>query len=102
RVVEQKRWTERLFSLRVEAALPPFHAGQFGKLALPMLTEKGEELVARAYSFVNAPAERPYEFYYISVPDGPLTARLVALQPGDNVYLSKNPSGFLTLLEAPQ
>src|SRR4051812_38044424 len=45
RVVGQKRWADNLFSLQVDADLPPFMPGQFNKLALPMVTEKGEELV---------------------------------------------------------
>ncbi len=97
RVVEQRRWTERLLSLRIEAEDIPFEAGQFVKLALPV---EGE-MLARAYSFANAPAERPYEFYYVIVPDGPLTMRLARLQPGDPVWLSPRAAGFLVLSEVP-
>ena len=100
RVVGQKRWADNLFSLQVDADLPPFLPGQFNKLALPMLTDKGEELVARSYSYVNAPDERPHEFYYITVPGGPLTTRLQVLQAGDVIYLAKGAHGFLTLAEA--
>lgn len=102
RVVGQKRWADNLYSLRVDADLPPFMPGQFNKLALPMVTEKGEEMVARAYSYVNAPDERPHEFYYIGVPDGPLTTRLQQLAPGDTIYLANGAHGFLTLAEAAQ
>ena len=97
RVIEQRQWAERLFSLRVEAEDIVFEAGQFTKLALPA---EGE-MLARAYSFVSAPQERPYEFYYVTVTDGPLTQRLARLVPGDALFLSPNPSGFLVLSEVP-
>ena len=97
KVVGQKQWTDRLYSLQVDAALAPFEAGQFGKLALII---DGQE-VARPYSFVNAPEEQPHEFYYIAVPEGPLTSRLVALQAGDSILLAPNPAGFLVLSEVP-
>jgi ferredoxin--NADP+ reductase len=94
-VAGQKRWTERLFSLSVNADVRPFEAGQFAKLALAV----DGEMVARPYSFVNAPRERPHEFYYVTVPGGPLTQRLPRLEAGDNVYLAPQPSGFLVLSE---
>ena len=96
-VVAQKRWTERLFSLRVNAELAGFEAGQFAKLALAL----GGEMVARPYSFVNAPRERPHEFYYVTLPEGPLTQRLCKLDSGDTLYLAPRPSGFLVLSEVP-
>ncbi len=96
-VVAQRRWTERLYSLRVDADIGAFEAGQFAKLALGV----DGEMVARPYSFVNAPKERPYEFYYIVVPEGPLTPRLARLEPRDVVFLAPNPSGFLVLSEVP-
>jgi len=95
-VAAQTRWTERLFSLKVEADIA-FEAGQFAKLALDV---EGERL-ARPYSFVNAPDERPHEFYYVTLPDGPLTQRLCKLQAGDRVYLAPRPAGFLALSEVP-
>jgi ferredoxin--NADP+ reductase len=97
-VVDQQRWTDRLYSLRVDAALEPFRAGQFGRLAL----EIGGEMVARPYSFVNAPHETPHEFYYIHLDQGPLTSRLTALAPGDRVFLAPRAAGFLTLAEVPE
>src|SRR5713101_2218890 len=83
-VVNQKRWTETLYTLQVEADVARFEAGQFAKLAL---AAEGE-MVARPYSFVNAPNERPHEFYYVTLPDGPLTQRLRKLQAGDAIYLA--------------
>lgn len=97
RVVGQTRWTERLYSLRVEAQGPAFQAGQFAKLAL----EIDGEMVARPYSFVNAPGTQPHEFYYVTAPGGPLTVRLVTLVPGDNIKLAPAAAGFLVLSEVP-
>ena len=96
-VVTQKRWTERLYSLMVDAEINAFEAGQFAKLALTL----GGEMVARPYSFVNAPKERPHEFYYVALPEGPLTQRLCNLKPGDAISLAPRPSGFLVLSEVP-
>ena len=96
-VVDQKRWTQTLFSLKVNAEVAAFEAGQFAKLALAV---EGE-MVARPYSFVNAPRERPYEFYYVTLPDGPLTQRLCKLGAGNAIYLAPRPAGFLVLSEIP-
>ena len=97
RVSGQRQWTDNLYSLFVEADLAPFAAGQFGKLAMQI---DGVE-VARPYSFVNAPQERPYEFYYVAVPGGPLTPHLAKLQAGDTILVARNPAGFLVLSEVP-
>jgi len=96
-VVERHQWAERLFSLRVEAAIEPFEAGQFGRLALVI----GDELISRPYSFVNAPHEHPLDFYFIVIPDGALTPRLAALEPGDKVWVGRKGAGFFTLSQVP-
>src|SRR5258707_7088283 len=90
-VVDQKRWTETLFTLCVKAEVAGFEAGQFAKLALAV---EGE-MIARPYSFVNAPKERPHEFYYVTLPDGPLTQRLHRMKAGDAIYLAPRPAGVL-------
>lgn len=97
RVAGQTRWTDRLFSLRVQAPFGPFEAGQFTKLALDI----GGERVARPYSLVNAPGTEPLEFYYNVVAAGPLSPRLAALEPGDAMHVAPNPAGFLVLREVP-
>lgn len=97
RVVAQRRWTEELYSICIEAALPPFQAGQFGRIGLMIDGER----VMRPYSFVNAPGETPHEFYYIIVPDGPLTARLPALAAGDEILINEKANGFLVISEVP-
>ena len=97
KVVAQRSWSEGLLSLQVEADRIDFEAGQFTKLALPV----DGAMLARAYSFVNAPREQPYEFYYNIVPDGPLTGRLARLQAGDAIWLAPHAVGFLVLSEVP-
>ncbi len=49
-VVENYRWTERLTSLKIEAALGPVQAGQFVRLGLEI---DGEIVVARASKYVS-------------------------------------------------
>ncbi|QBQ54884.1 ferredoxin--NADP reductase [Nitrosococcus wardiae] len=93
RVIANHHWTEQLYSLRVEAPVEPFEAGQFGRLGLVI----DDEFVARSYSFVNSPQENYLEFYSITVPDGPLSNRLVKLEPNDPVWVSRKAAGFLTL-----
>jgi ferredoxin--NADP+ reductase len=97
KVVGVRHWTDRLYSIMVEAPVEPFQAGQFGKLAM----EINGEVVGRPYSYVNAPNERPLEFYYITVDGGPLTERLVQLKPGDSIHLAPKAAGFMVLSELP-
>ncbi len=94
RVIENRHWTDALFSLRVEAPRLDFQAGQFVRIAL-------DEQVARAFSFVNPPADPVLEFYGIVVPQGPLSPRLAALRAGDRLLVASNPAGFLVLREVP-
>ncbi|SHH77109.1 ferredoxin--NADP reductase [Ferrimonas marina] len=97
KVVERIDWNERLFSLKVEAEVEPFIAGQFGKLAL----EQNGERVQRAYSYVNPPESPVLEFLAVNVEEGQLSPKLQDLTPGDSVMVSPRPSGFLTLDEVP-
>lgn len=97
-VVELYQWAERLYSLRVEADIEPFEAGQFGRLGLVI----DERFVSRPYSYVNAPDERPLDFYFIVIPGGALTPRLARLQPGDSVWVARKPAGLFTLSQVPE
>jgi ferredoxin--NADP+ reductase len=96
-VIENRLWTESLFSLRVEAPRLSFEAGQFVRIALDIGTER----VARAFSFVNPPQDPILEFYGVIVPEGPLSPRLAKLRPGDALQVAHNPAGFLVLSEVP-
>lgn len=92
-VVENKRWTDSLHSLRIKADVAPFEAGQFTRLALDV---DGEE-ISRPFSLVNAPDEPILDFYFIEVPGGLLSTRLAALQPGDAIKVAPKAAGLLTL-----
>jgi ferredoxin/flavodoxin---NADP+ reductase len=94
RVIENKQWTDALFSLRVEAPRISFEAGQFVRIAL-------EENLARPFSFVNPPEDPLLEFYGIVVPEGPLSPRLARLRAGERLLVATNPAGFLVLSELP-
>jgi ferredoxin/flavodoxin---NADP+ reductase len=96
-VVENRHWTEGLFSLRVENAPLRFEAGQFVRIALDIDGER----VARPFSFVNPPHDPLHEFYGIVVPEGPLSPRLATLKVGDGLFVASNPAGFLVLSELP-
>src|SRR3954462_787022 len=95
RVVENRHWTDSLFSLRIEGAKLNFEAGQFVRIALDIDGER----VARPFSFVNPPQDSVLEFYGIVVPEGPLSPRLARLRAGDALYVASNPAGFLVLSE---
>src|SRR2546421_12164455 len=97
KVLENRHWTDALFSLRVEGPGLQFEAGQFVRLAL----DSDGARIARPFSFVNPPADPVHEFYGIVVPGGPLSPTLARLQPGDTLYLAPNPAGFLVLSEVP-
>lgn len=96
-VIENRHWTDALFSLRVSAPRLSFQAGQFVRIALDIEGER----VARPFSFVNPPADPLFEFYGIVVPEGPLSPRLEKLSAGDRLYVASNPAGFLVLSEVP-
>ena len=97
RVLENRVWTDTLFSLKVKAQKLQFEAGQFVRIALDVEGER----VARPFSFVNAPADPVMEFYGVVVPEGPLSPHLARLKAGDALYVADNPSGFLVLREVP-
>lgn len=95
RIVGKNVWAERFVSLRVDADIAPFEAGQFIKLGL----ETGAEIIGRPYSLINAPGEQPLEFCFSVVPGGPLSGPLAALNAGDAVLVAPHASGFLILRE---
>lgn len=90
---------DKLFSLRVTRDdAYTFLPGQFARVGLPEAgTSEGEPTLWRAYSMVSAPHQPWLEFYSIVVPEGLFSPRMARLQPGDSLYVEKNPYGFLTL-----
>jgi len=102
RVAGRRQWTESLFSLLVAAPEVTFVAGQFARLALPAPPGAREPMIGRPYSFVNPPHAAPHEFYYIVLPEGPLSPRLAALAPGDPVWMLPRANGFFSISEVPE
>jgi len=106
RVSEKIRWSERLYSLRLqitgtedgESADFSFVPGQFVRVALDIDGER----VARPYSLVNLPTTDYLEIYFNIVPEGPLSPRLAELEPGDSIFVATRANGFLTVDEVPQ
>jgi ferredoxin--NADP+ reductase len=91
-VLRVHHWSERMFSFSVRR--PPgfrFENGQFVMVGLPV---DGRALV-RAYSIASPNYEDHLEFLSIKVPDGPLTARLKDVRPGDAVLVGRKPTGTL-------
>ena len=73
RVIENRHWTDTLFSLRVEGPRLKFEAGQFVRIGI-------EPTLVRAFSFVNPPEDPVLEFYGVVVPQGRCRRGLRALR----------------------
>lgn len=97
KVIDNRRWHAELTSLIIEVPFKKFESGQFVRVGL----ELDGEILARPYSLVNTAAEQYLEVYFNIVDEGPLSPRLFALKAGDDVLVSDNPSGFLTVSEVP-
>ena len=99
RVAGRRRWNDSLFSLLVDAPQVTFIAGQFARLALPAPPGAKEPMLGRPYSFVNPPSVQPHEFYFIILPEGPLSPRLAMLDAGESVWLAPRANGFFSVSE---
>ena len=83
--------------MKVDADIGNFSAGQFTSLAL----EIGGEIIARPYSFLSSPGQKPLEFYFYVATDGVLSNALVTLSAGDKVLVKQKCNGYFTLDEVP-
>jgi ferredoxin/flavodoxin---NADP+ reductase len=94
RVLTVHHWNDTVFSFTTtrDHALR-FENGHFVMLGLQI---DGKPLM-RAYSIASANHEEHLEFLSIKVADGPLTSRLQNIKPGDEVLVSRKPTGTLTL-----
>jgi ferredoxin--NADP+ reductase len=94
RVLTVHHWNDTVFSFTTtrDHALR-FENGHFVMLGLEV---DGKPLM-RAYSIASANHEEHLEFLSIKVADGPLTSRLQNIKPGDEVLVSRKPTGTLTL-----
>lgn len=91
-VLSVHHWTDAYFTFtctRDESLR--FENGQFVMVGLMV---DGKPLM-RAYSIASANWEEHLEFFSIKVENGPLTSRLQHIQPGDEVLISKKPTGTL-------
>jgi ferredoxin--NADP+ reductase len=94
KVLSVHHWNDTLFSFTTTRDRSiRFENGQFVMIGLEV---NGKPLM-RAYSIASANYEESLEFFSIKVPDGPLTSRLQHLQPGDNLLVSRKPTGTLLL-----
>ena len=92
KVLSVHHWTEAYFSFTCERDESlRFENGQFVMVGLMV---DGKPLM-RAYSVASANWEEHLEFFSIKVQNGPLTSRLQHLQVGDEVLISKKPTGTL-------
>jgi len=94
RVLSVHHWNDTLFSFKTtrNAGLR-FENGQFVMIGLEV---EGRPLM-RAYSIASPNYEEYLEFFSIKVQNGPLTSRLQHLQEGDQVMVSRKPTGTLVL-----
>lgn len=93
-VLSVHHWTEAYFTFtctRNESLR--FDNGQFVMIGLIV---NGKPLM-RAYSVASANWEEHLEFFSIKVQDGPLTSHLQHLKVGDEILVSKKPTGTLVL-----
>ena len=93
RVLSVEHWTDTQFSFRTtrDRGLR-FENGQFVMVGLML-----ERPLLRAYSIASANHEEHLEFLSIKVPDGPLTSRLQHLKEGDEIIVSRKPTGTLVI-----
>ncbi|QAY79885.1 ferredoxin--NADP reductase [Sphingosinicella sp. BN140058] len=87
-----RHWNAHLFSLALDRPRSfRFRSGEFVLLGL----HAGGKPLMRAYSIASAAYADELEFLSIKVPDGPLTSRLQRVEPGDQLYLGRKPTGTL-------
>lgn len=98
KIVNNIRWSENLFSLKVDADIDNFVAGQFTSLALDIDGER----IARPYSYLSPPHEKPAEFFFYAATGGILSNTMYKLEPGDSIWIKKGANGFFILDEVPE
>lgn len=96
KIVHRREWAEGLITLRIEADIERFSAGQFVNLGLDV----GGTLIRRSYSMASAPGA-PLEFYLTRVAGGALTPRLFDLRLGSPIEVEAEAQGFFTLSYVP-
>ena len=94
RVIDVHHWNDTLFSFKTSRDQSlRFENGHFVMVGL----EVDGKPLTRAYSIASANYDEYLEFFSIKVQHGPLTSRLQHLKVGDEVLVSRKPTGTLTL-----
>ncbi|MFA7441037.1 MAG: ferredoxin--NADP reductase [Sphingomonadaceae bacterium] len=91
-VLSVHHWNEHLFSFTITRPSSfRFRSGEFVMIGLP-----GEKKpILRAYSIASPAWADHLAFLSIAVDDGPLTSKLRHIQPGEQLYLGRKPTGTL-------
>ena len=90
-----RHWNEHLFSFAVDRPSSlRFRSGEFIMIGLPGEDDAAKPIM-RAYSIASPSYADELEFLSIKVQEGPLTGRLQMIQPGDQLYMGKKPTGTL-------
>lgn len=93
-VTSVHHWNDTLFSFKTSR--DPGFRFKNGHFVMIGLESEGKPLM-RAYSIASANYEEELEFFSIKVQDGPLTSRLQKIQVGDEILVSRKPTGTLVL-----
>jgi ferredoxin--NADP+ reductase len=94
RVLSVHHWNDTVFSFTTTR--DPGLRFENGQFVMVGLTVNGRPLL-RAYSIASANHEETLEFLSIKVDNGPLTSQLQHIKVGDEVLISRKPTGTLVL-----
>ncbi|NKB77412.1 MAG: ferredoxin--NADP reductase [Gammaproteobacteria bacterium] len=92
KVIEVHHWSDTLFTIKTTR--DPNLRFRNGEFTMVGVEVDGKPLM-RAYSIASSNYEDHLEFYSIKVQDGPLTSQLQHIQIGDQLLVSKKPTGSL-------
>ena len=98
KILEHINWTDSLASIKIDAKVNPYTAGQFTRIGL----EINNEIISRPYSYVSAPCDNFLEIVYVKIPNGILTPEISKLKPGDKLLVNNNAYGFFVMKEVPK
>ncbi|MGO1502983.1 MAG: ferredoxin--NADP reductase [Marinobacter sp.] len=93
-VTSVHHWNDTLFSFKTSR--DPGFRFKNGHFVMIGLETEGKPLM-RAYSIASANYEEELEFFSIKVQNGPLTSRLQKIKVGDEILVSRKPTGTLIL-----
>lgn len=94
KVLSVHHWNDTLFSFKTTR--DPGFRFKNGHFIMIGLEHEGRPLM-RAYSIASPNYDENLEFFSIKVPDGPLTSKLQKIQVGDEILMSRKPTGTLVL-----